>query len=137
MPISKKEKKMEVYESLEKIEKIGEGTYGKVYKVKDINTGQIFVLKKLKIENNDEGVSVSTLREISLLRALSNRSYIVRLVSRNLYFLSDVKQDYTDFIIIAEYIKFLADRIVHGSLLPSWRPLNPAIGRETNKEQSG
>ncbi|GLJ06151.1 hypothetical protein SUGI_0032460 [Cryptomeria japonica] len=78
MPISKKEKKMEVYESLEKIEKIGEGTYGKVYKVKDINTGQIFVLKKLKIENNDEGVSVSTLREISLLRALSNRSYIVR-----------------------------------------------------------
>ncbi|GLJ15741.1 hypothetical protein SUGI_0259040 [Cryptomeria japonica] len=87
MPISKKEKKMEVYENLEKIEKTGEGTYGKVYKVKDINTGQIFALKKLKIENNDEGVSVSTLREISLLRALSNRSYIVRLVSRNLYFL--------------------------------------------------
>ncbi|GLJ24916.1 hypothetical protein SUGI_0476670 [Cryptomeria japonica] len=78
MPISKKEKKMEVYENLDKIEKIGEGTYGKVYKVKDINRGQIFALKKLKIENNDEGVSVSTLREISLLRALSNSSYIVR-----------------------------------------------------------
>ncbi|GLJ06152.1 hypothetical protein SUGI_0032470 [Cryptomeria japonica] len=78
MPISKKQKKMEVYENLENIEKTGEGTYGKVYKVKDINIGQIFTLKKLKIENNDEGVSVSTLREISLLRELSNRSYTVR-----------------------------------------------------------
>lgn len=34
----------------EKIEKIGEGTYGKVYKARDINTGKLVALKKCRLE---------------------------------------------------------------------------------------
>ncbi|KAH9303901.1 hypothetical protein KI387_008305, partial [Taxus chinensis] len=68
----------------EKLEKVGEGTYGKVYKAKDISTGQLVALKKLKLECDEEGISGNTLREISLLKALSNNLYIVRLL--------DVKQ---------------------------------------------
>jgi len=34
-------------------EKIGEGTYGKVYKARDINTGKLVALKKTRLEVGD------------------------------------------------------------------------------------
>lgn len=37
-------------ENYEKIEKIGEGTYGKVYKAKDKTNGRIVALKKTRLE---------------------------------------------------------------------------------------
>jgi len=37
-------------ENYEKIEKIGEGTYGKVYKAKDRTNGRIVALKKTRLE---------------------------------------------------------------------------------------
>ena len=37
-------------ENYEKLEKIGEGTYGKVYKARDKTTGQIVALKKTRLE---------------------------------------------------------------------------------------
>lgn len=49
-------------------EKLGEGTYGKVYKVVDKATGGIFALKKIKIVYEDEGVPSTAIREISLLK---------------------------------------------------------------------
>ncbi|KAH7856038.1 hypothetical protein Vadar_031932 [Vaccinium darrowii] len=68
--------KMEKYE---KLEKVGEGTYGKVYKAKDKETGQLVALKKTKLEMDQEGVPQTALREVSLLQMLSQSLYIVRL----------------------------------------------------------
>ena len=34
----------------EKLEKIGEGTYGKVYKAREKNTGKLVALKKTRLE---------------------------------------------------------------------------------------
>jgi len=62
-----------------KLEKIGEGTYGVVYKAKDVTTNQFVALKKIRLEAEDEGVPSTAIREISLLKEL-NDDNIVRLL---------------------------------------------------------
>ena len=57
------------------------GTYGPIYKAKDINTGKIVALKKFWIEDEDEGVVSTAIREISLLKELDDDN-IVRYVRR-------------------------------------------------------
>ncbi|EEF42298.1 CDK, putative [Ricinus communis] len=68
-------------EKYEKLEKVGEGTYGKVYKAKDRVTGQIVALKKTRLEMDEEGIPPTALREVSLLQMLSQSLYVVRLLS--------------------------------------------------------
>lgn len=68
-------------EKYEKLEKVGEGTYGKVYKAKDKATGQLVALKKTRLEMDEEGVPPTALREVSLLQLLSQSLYVVRLLS--------------------------------------------------------
>lgn len=64
----------------EKLEKIGEGTYGKVYKAREKNTGRLVALKKTRLEMEKEGVPSTTLREVSLLQMLSSSNHIVKLL---------------------------------------------------------
>ncbi|KAJ8724705.1 hypothetical protein PYW08_016179 [Mythimna loreyi] len=66
-------------ENFSKVEKIGEGTYGVVYKAKDRVTGNEIALKKIKLENEPEGVPSTALREISVLRELRHPA-VVRLL---------------------------------------------------------
>jgi len=65
-------------ERYQKLEKIGEGTYGVVYKAKDRVTGEMIALKKIRLEAEDEGIPSTAIREISLLKELQH-SNIVRL----------------------------------------------------------
>ncbi|KAE8157198.1 kinase-like domain-containing protein [Aspergillus tamarii] len=66
-------------EKYQKIEKIGEGTYGVVYKARElVHPNRIVALKKVRLETDDEGVPSTTIREISLLKEL-NHPNIVRL----------------------------------------------------------
>ena len=43
-------------EAYQKLEKVGEGTYGVVYKAKNRETGDIVALKKIRLEREDEGL---------------------------------------------------------------------------------
>eukprot|EP00253_Pinus_taeda_P004976 PITA_04976 len=65
----------------EKMEKVGEGSYGKVYKARDKSSGQIVAVKVCRLNIDDQGIPPSSLREISLLRFLCQSVYIVRLLS--------------------------------------------------------
>uniref|UniRef100_A0A3Q4I4P7 Cyclin-dependent kinase 1 n=1 Tax=Neolamprologus brichardi TaxID=32507 RepID=A0A3Q4I4P7_NEOBR len=62
-----------------KIEKIGEGTYGVVYKGKHKATGQIVAMKKIRLESEEEGVPSTAVREVSLLQELKHPN-VVRLL---------------------------------------------------------
>jgi len=59
-----------------KIDKIGEGTYGVVYKAKNRATGQLVALKKIRLETEAEGVPSTAIREISLLKELEHPNVV-------------------------------------------------------------
>lgn len=73
--LGKAQERMERYQ---KKEKIGEGTYGVVYKALDLRTGETIALKKIRLEAEDEGIPSTAIREISLLKELQHPN-IVRL----------------------------------------------------------
>ena len=60
------------------------GTYGVVYKARDVNSGEIVALKKIRLEAEDEGVPSTAIREISLLKELKDENIVkcVRAISR-------------------------------------------------------
>lgn len=58
------------------IQKIGEGTYGVVYKAKDRVTGRFMALKKIRLDAEDEGVPSTSIREISLLKELDHPNVV-------------------------------------------------------------
>ena len=87
-------------ERYERLEKLGEGTYGIVYKARDTLTNEIVALKKIRLENEEEGMPSTAMREISILKEL-NHTNIVSLrdviyvpVDKRLYIIFEyVEQD--------------------------------------------
>ncbi len=59
-----------------KLSKIGEGTYGIVYKAEDIQKKRIVALKKIRLKPEEEGIPSTAIREISLLKECKNKNII-------------------------------------------------------------
>ncbi|KNC80006.1 CMGC/CDK/CDK10 protein kinase [Sphaeroforma arctica JP610] len=55
---------------------IGEGTYGIVYRALDIESGEIVALKRVRMEQENSGLPISALREITLLRKLQHPNIV-------------------------------------------------------------
>ena len=88
------------------------GTYGVVYKAKDINSGQIVALKKIRLEAEDEGVPSTAIREISLLKELKDDN-IVRWASVSSIYSSEISLSrlsgyWTSYTRIKNYTLFLS-----------------------------
>jgi len=58
------------------IDKLGEGTYGIVYKAQDKKTNELVALKCIRLEEEDEGVPATAIREISLLKELDHPNVV-------------------------------------------------------------
>uniref|UniRef100_A0A914W345 cyclin-dependent kinase n=1 Tax=Plectus sambesii TaxID=2011161 RepID=A0A914W345_9BILA len=76
-------------DNYENLSKIGEGTYGVVYKAVESRSGKLVALKKIRLDSDPEGVPSTCIREIALLRELDH-PHIVKLLdvvhsARNLY----------------------------------------------------
>ena len=77
------ERNIDIYEI---VDKVGEGTYGEVFKsvlksefIKNNNSGQgleQFALKKVRLENEKEGFPITAVREIKILRQLKHKNII-------------------------------------------------------------
>ncbi|XP_055001019.1 cyclin-dependent kinase 10 isoform X2 [Sorex araneus] len=60
----------------EKLNRIGEGTYGIVYRARDTQTNEIVALKKVRMDKEKDGVPISSLREITLLLRLRHPNIV-------------------------------------------------------------
>lgn len=63
-------------ENYEKVEKIGEGTYGVVYKARNIRDDSMVALKRIRLDQDEEGVPSTAIREISLLKELRHENVV-------------------------------------------------------------
>jgi cyclin-dependent kinase 2 len=63
-------------ENYEKVEKIGEGTYGVVYKARNIRDDSVVALKRIRLDQDEEGVPSTAIREISLLKELRHENIV-------------------------------------------------------------
>ncbi|ORY07446.1 Pkinase-domain-containing protein [Basidiobolus meristosporus CBS 931.73] len=70
---SAKTQSLDIYE---KMDQVGEGTYGKVYKARNRHTGIIVALKRIRMESEKEGFPVTAMREIKLLQSMSHKHII-------------------------------------------------------------
>ena len=57
----------EIDESFQRLEVLGQGTYGIVYKAREKSSNNILAIKKIRLDNIDEGIPSTAIREIALL----------------------------------------------------------------------
>jgi len=103
------------------LEKLGEGTYGVVYKAIDTDNNEVLAIKKIRLEDEDQGVPSTTLREIAVLKELDhpnvvklkNVSYIPK--SKKLYlFFEYVEMD------LKKYMQSLGKEPINQKLVKSF-----------------
>lgn len=63
---------------LSDLQLVGKGAYSFVYKAKNRLDGSTVMLKRLRVDGGSDGLSATTIREMSLLRELAGSPYIVR-----------------------------------------------------------
>uniref|UniRef100_A0A2P2L0L1 Cyclin-dependent kinase C-2-like n=1 Tax=Rhizophora mucronata TaxID=61149 RepID=A0A2P2L0L1_RHIMU len=64
----------------EKLEQIGEGTYGQVYMAREIKTGEIVALKKIRMDNEREGVISNPSTHSCLYRSTNHCSHFTSVI---------------------------------------------------------
>jgi serine/threonine protein kinase len=60
----------------EMAEKLGEGTYGVVFKAVNKDTKETVAMKKIRIDRDDDGVPSTAIREIALLKGIKHPNIV-------------------------------------------------------------
>ncbi|XP_055891794.1 cyclin-dependent kinase 10-like isoform X1 [Biomphalaria glabrata] len=60
----------------EKLNRVGEGTYGIVYRARDTESNKIVALKKMRLDTQKDGIHVTGLREINILLNLRHENIV-------------------------------------------------------------
>lgn len=63
-------------ELYQRVQQVGEGTYGKVYKAKNTLTEEFVALKRLRLESEREGFPITAIREIKLLQSFDHTNVV-------------------------------------------------------------
>lgn len=84
---------------------IGEGTYGQVYKARDIALENLVALKKVRLENEKEGFPITAVREIKILRQLQHPNIVnLKEIVTDKQDALDFKKDRGSFYLVFEYM---------------------------------
>ncbi|CAG8804013.1 1495_t:CDS:2, partial [Racocetra persica] len=92
------EEELQIESKYIKEKKIGEGTYAKVYKGKDRETGRSVAIKKIKLVQTEigfQGIEISAVREVKVLRELRHPN-IIELI--------DIYSHQTNLQLVLEYL---------------------------------
>ena len=96
--------KLNKVEKYEKVDKLGEGTYGVVYKVysnfltiTDHETKKHHALKKIRLESDEEGIPSTAIREISVLKELDHPNIVT---------LEEIIHTNRKLILVFEYVEY-------------------------------
>mmetsp|Transcript_40989 Transcript_40989/g.126783 ORF Transcript_40989/g.126783 Transcript_40989/m.126783 type:complete len:322 (+) Transcript_40989:92-1057(+) len=76
LPLEESDSDRELFGRFHIVEKLGEGTYGKVYKAVHRVTQEAFALKEIRIVYEEEGVPSTAIREVSLLKECDHPNVI-------------------------------------------------------------
>jgi serine/threonine protein kinase len=98
------------------IEKLGEGTYGEVFKARHNETNEMVVLKRIHIDYHDDGVPVETIREVSILKDVQHVNIVTLL---------DVLPSESRITLVLEQM----DRDLQYFIRTTRNPINPALLR--------
>ena len=63
-------------DTYERLTCVGEGTYGKVYKARNVESGAFVALKRIRMEGEKDGFPVTAMREIKLLQTLRDDNVV-------------------------------------------------------------
>ena len=89
-----------------KTSKLGEGTYGIVFRAKDQKGQEIYALKKIRLQAEEEGIPSTAIREISLLKELNHK---------NIVKLYDVLHTPKKLTLVFEYVEQDLKKVIDGS----------------------
>ncbi|CAK9179379.1 unnamed protein product, partial [Ilex paraguariensis] len=104
-------------DSFEKLDKIGQGTYSSVYRARDLETGKIVALKKVRFANMDPESVRFMAREILILRRLDHpnvmklEGLVTSRVSGNLYLVFEYMEHDLAGLAASPSIKFTESQI--------------------------
>ncbi|KAK4875087.1 hypothetical protein RN001_011509 [Aquatica leii] len=89
----------------EVIAQIGEGTYGQVYKARDVHSNEMVALKKVRLEHEKEGFPITAVREIKILRQLNHKNIVnLREIVTDKQDAVDFRKDKGSFYLVFEYM---------------------------------